>query len=38
MNELIYDFDMKFNKNKSVILFHKRANRYQEEEKVEGLK
>ena len=29
---------MKFNKNKSVIMFHKKANRFEELDKVEGLK
>ena len=29
---------MKFNKNKSVIMIHKKANRYQEEEEIKDLK
>ena len=38
IDEWAYNFDMKFNKNKSVIMFHKKANRYEELDKVEGLK
>jgi len=29
---------MKFNKNKSVIIMHRKPNRYAEEEYIEGLK
>ena len=38
IEEWTNDFDMKFNKNKSVIIFHKKANRYEDKEKIEGLK
>ena len=31
-------YDMKFNKNKSVILIHKKINRYDDEEYIKGLK
>ena len=29
---------MKFNKNKSVIMIHKKANRYKEEEEIQDIK
>ncbi len=31
-------YEMKFNKNKSVIMIHKKANRYEEEEEIKDLK
>ena len=32
------EYEMKFNKNKSVIIMHRKSNRYAEEEYIEGLK
>ena len=32
------EYEMKFNKNKSVIIMHRKSNRYTEEEYIEGLK
>ena len=32
------EYEMKFNKNKSVIIMHRKANRYKEDTHIEGLK